>query len=89
VSRTPDHGVSRKVGQSLFCDPDTETLYGQHVTAERINYTPNNWTIVIPRDQTITLDAKDAIAAIAYAALGATEDPLDETMPYLPPFWPN
>ncbi|MFS8102682.1 DUF4365 domain-containing protein [Lentzea alba] len=69
----------------IFCDPDTETLYWQHVTAERINYTPNDWTIVIPRDQTITPDSKDAIAAIAFAAVGATEDPLDETMPHLPP----
>jgi len=54
------------------------------VTAERINYTPNDWTIVIPRNQTITPDVKDAISAIAYAAVGATEDPLDETMPFLP-----
>ncbi|VVJ18337.1 Uncharacterised protein [Amycolatopsis camponoti] len=69
----------------IFCDPETETLYWQHVTAERINYTPNDWTIVIPRHQTITPDAKDAITAIAYAAAGATEDPLDETMPFLPP----
>lgn len=69
----------------IFCDPDTETLYWQHVTAERISYTPNDWTIVIPRDQTITSGAKDAIAAIACAAVGATEDPLDETMPHLPP----
>lgn len=69
----------------IYCDPDTETLYWQHVTAERINYTPNDWTIVIPRNQTITPDAKDAITTIAYAAAGATEDPLDETMPYLPP----
>ncbi|MFD8495810.1 DUF4365 domain-containing protein [Amycolatopsis sp. NPDC059657] len=69
----------------ILCDPETETLYWQHVTAERINYTPNDWTIVIPRNQTITPDAKDAITAIAYAAMGATEDPLDETMPLLPP----
>lgn len=69
----------------IFCDPETETLYWQHVTAERINYTPNDWTIVIPRNQTIAPEAKDAIAAIAYAAVGATEDPLDETMPFLPP----
>ncbi|OXM60508.1 DUF4365 domain-containing protein [Amycolatopsis vastitatis] len=69
----------------IFCDPETETLYWQHVTAERINYTPNDWTIVIPRNQTITPDAKDAITSIAYAAVGATEDPLDETMPFLPP----
>jgi hypothetical protein len=69
----------------ILCDPDTETLYWQHITAARINYTPNDWTIVIPRDQMITPDAKEAIAAIAYAAAGATEDPLDETMPLLPP----
>ncbi|MFF1614153.1 DUF4365 domain-containing protein [Amycolatopsis sp. NPDC058278] len=69
----------------IFCDPETEALYWERVTAERINYTPNDWTIVIPRNQTITPDAKDAITAIAYAAVGATEDPLDETLPFLPP----
>jgi tetratricopeptide (TPR) repeat protein len=69
----------------ILCDPDTETPYWQHVTTERIDYTPNGWTILIPRSQTVIPDAKDAITAIAYAAVGATEDPLDETMPFLPP----
>lgn len=88
--RDKDRHLHYWLGQTLpvliiLCDPDTETLYWQQVTAERIDYTPIGWTIVIPPNQTITPDAKDGIAAIAYAAVGATEDPLDDTMPFLPP----
>lgn len=69
----------------VLCDECTNMLYWQHVTPERVNYTANDWTIVIPRSQTITPDAMDELWAIAHSADGAVDDPLESTMPLLPP----
>ncbi len=69
----------------ILCDERTKTLYWQHVTPEQVNYTAKDWTIVIPRNQTITHDAMDTLWDIAHSAVGAVDDPLESTMPLMPP----
>lgn len=69
----------------ILCDERTKTLYWEHVTPERVNYTANDWTITIPRSHTVTPDAMETLWAIAHSATGAVDDPLESTMTLLPP----
>lgn len=69
----------------VLCDEQTRTLYWQHVTSERVNYTDNDWTIVIPHSNTLEPSASEALWDIAHSASGAVDDPLESTMPLLPP----
>jgi hypothetical protein len=66
-------------------EPASKTLYWQHITEERIEYTDEAWKILIPRDQVVRREGSDQLQAIADSARGASEDPLANSLPLLPP----
>jgi tetratricopeptide (TPR) repeat protein len=66
-------------------DESARTLYWQHVTEDRIEYTENGWKILIPRTQVVSAAAAAQLRAIAESAVGATEDPVANSLQFLPP----
>ena len=64
-------------------DRDSKTLYWQHVTEDRVEYTDRGWKILIPRDQVLSVEAGQ-LRAIASRA-GGHEDPVADSLPLLPP----
>lgn len=66
-------------------DDSTRTLYWQHVTEDRIEYTDNGWKILILRTQVVSAAAVAQLRAIAENAVGATEDPMANSLQFLPP----
>src|SRR5260370_9496677 len=69
----------------VLYNPDSKTLYWQHVTEDRVEYTDREWKIVIPRHQVLSAGAAAELRAIADAAPGASEDPVANSLPLLPP----
>jgi tetratricopeptide (TPR) repeat protein len=69
----------------LLYRPASKTLYWEHVTEDRIEYTDTAWKILIPRDQVLTVESAARLRAIADAAPGASEDPVAHSLPLLPP----
>ncbi len=69
----------------VIYDPDSKTLYWQQVTEDRVEYTDRKWKILIPRDQILSVEAAAELRAIADAAPGASEDPVTNSLPLLPP----
>lgn len=66
-------------------DDRDQTLYWQHVTEDRIEYTDNGWKILVPRAQIVSAAAAEQLRAIADNAVGATEDPVANSLQFLPP----
>jgi Domain of unknown function (DUF4365) len=69
----------------VIYDPASKTLYWQHVTEDRVEYTDSRWKILISRDQILSVEAAAELRAIADAAPGASEDPVANSLPLLPP----
>jgi tetratricopeptide (TPR) repeat protein len=69
----------------VIYDPASKMLYWQHVTEDRVEYTDSRWKILIPRDQILSEEAAAELRAIADAAPGASEDPVANSLPLLPP----
>jgi tetratricopeptide (TPR) repeat protein len=69
----------------VIYDPVSKTLYWQHVTEDRIEYTDAKWKILIPCDHVLLRDAAEQLRAIANAASGASEDPVANSLSVLPP----
>src|SRR5260370_36710345 len=72
----------------VLYNPDSKTLYWQHVTEDRVEYTDREWKIVIPRHQVLSAGAAAELRAIADAAPGASEHPAANSLPLLPPSAP-
>lgn len=68
----------------VIYDPGSKTLYWQHVTEDRVEYTDGEWKILIPHDQVLEAEAAARLRAIADAAPGASEDPVADSLPLLP-----
>jgi tetratricopeptide (TPR) repeat protein len=64
---------------------DTKTLYWQHVTEDRVEYTDLGWKILIPRDQVLSPEATGLLHEIAASAPGASEDPVASSLAVLSP----
>lgn len=69
----------------ILYDPDAHVLYWQDVTEERVEYTDGAWKILVPFDQVLTAAAAEDLRAIADTAVGASEDPVERSLPELPP----
>jgi tetratricopeptide (TPR) repeat protein len=69
----------------VMYDTASRTLYWQHVTEDLIVYTDHEWKILIPRDQVLVAEAVPVLRAIADAAPGASEDPVANSLPMIPP----
>ena len=69
----------------ILLDPDARILYWQHVTEDRVEYTDGAWKIVVPPDQVLTAAAAEQLRCVADAAVGASEDPVERSLPELPP----
>jgi hypothetical protein len=66
-------------------DPSRRTLYWQHITEDRIEYTEQAWKILIPRDQVVSSETAEQLHSIADDAPGASEDPVASSLSLLPP----
>jgi tetratricopeptide (TPR) repeat protein len=69
----------------VMYDPEDSTLYWQHVTEDRVEFTNGNWKILIPVDQVLSADSAAHLREIAFAAQGAREDSVAHSLPLLPP----
>jgi len=69
----------------VLYDDKGQVLYWQHVTGDRVEYTDSGWKILIPRAQVVSPDAAAQLRAIAEAAAGASEDPVADSLRFLPP----
>ncbi|MGY0230674.1 DUF4365 domain-containing protein [Longispora urticae] len=69
----------------VIYNEETKSLYWQHVTSDRVEYTEKAWTILIPEKQTLDAATIGQLMEIADSAAGAIEDPIEATMPRLPP----
>jgi tetratricopeptide (TPR) repeat protein len=69
----------------VIYDLASKTLHWQHVTEDRVEYTDREWKILIPRDQVLSAQAAATLRAVADAAPGASEDPVANSLPMLPP----
>jgi len=69
----------------VLYDPAAGILYWQHVTEDLVEYTDEAWKVLIPCDQVLTSDVAGRLRRLAEAALGASENPVANSLPLLPP----
>jgi tetratricopeptide (TPR) repeat protein len=69
----------------VMYDDKDRILYWQHVTEDRIEYTDTGWKILVPRVQIVSADAAGQLRAITETATGASEDPVANSLRFLPP----
>lgn len=68
----------------MYNDTD-RILYWEHVTEDRIEYTDNGWKILVPRVQVVSAGSAEQLRGIAKRASGANEDPVANSLGFLPP----
>jgi hypothetical protein len=69
----------------ILYDDTGQTLYWQHVTEDRIENTDSGWKILVPCAQVVSADAATQLRVIADSAAGANEDPVANSLRFLPP----
>jgi tetratricopeptide (TPR) repeat protein len=69
----------------VMYDDEDRILYWQHVTEDRIEYTDRGWKILVPRVQVVSAGAAGQLRAIAESATGASENPVADSLRFLPP----
>lgn len=68
----------------ILYDPESRTLYWQHITEDRIVYTDTAWTVLVPDSQVVCPAAVEQFRAIAETTVGAAEDPIAAASTLLP-----
>jgi hypothetical protein len=71
--RIPDHLKTLWISQPvphvvILCNLETETSYWVHVTNDAVISTGKHWKILVPADQKIDEDSRDALEAVAASA---------------------
>jgi hypothetical protein len=69
----------------LLHNPGPGITYWAHVSPRTVEYTDAGWKMLVPAAQVLRLEASDQLTALADAAPGAGDDPVEQSCARLPP----